>query len=145
MSYEKSEFSLPSYEESFSDRPSANAYGGQQIIDHLTNVRARHIREIVDAVVYPRVEEQAIYGIANTTMALIPSDAVSEKPISEFDFGDAKSEGYLELVGFPSDEMVQQVRLKGPLNRTQFWRQPGVLEDFRRTLQAKLSRFSFGC
>ncbi|KAL1640143.1 hypothetical protein SLS58_007257 [Diplodia intermedia] len=84
MSYEKSEFSLPSYEESLSDRPSANVYGGQQIIDHLTNVRARHIREIVDAVVYPRVAEQAMYGIANTTMALIPSDAVSEKPISEF-------------------------------------------------------------
>lgn len=84
MSYEKGEGSLPSYEESFSDRPTGSPFRGQQIIDQLTNVRARHIREIIDAVVYPRVEEQAIYGIANTTIALVPSDAVAEKPSSEF-------------------------------------------------------------
>lgn len=41
-------------------------------------------------------------------------------------------------MGFPSDEAVEQVRLKGPLNRTQFWRQAGVLEEFQRTLQGKL-------
>ncbi|KAF9634564.1 hypothetical protein BFW01_g5459 [Lasiodiplodia theobromae] len=81
MSHEKGEIPLPSYEESLSGRPPAS---GQQIIDQLTNVRARHVREIIDGVVYPRVEEQAIYGIANTTIALIPSDAVAEKPISEF-------------------------------------------------------------
>ncbi|KAK0660389.1 hypothetical protein DIS24_g3393 [Lasiodiplodia hormozganensis] len=140
MSHEKGEIPLPSYEESLSGRPPAS---GQQIIDQLTNVRARHVREIIDGVVYPRVEEQAIYGIANTTIALIPSDAVAEKPISEFDFGDAKGDGNLELVGFPSDDVVQQVRLKGPLNKTQFWRQPGVVEEFRRTLQGKLATAPF--
>ncbi|KAL1632065.1 hypothetical protein SLS56_003954 [Neofusicoccum ribis] len=86
MSHEKGDGSLPSYEESLSDRASAsgNVHRGQQIIDQLTNVRARHIREIIEAVVYPRVEEQTIYGIASTTIALIPSDAVAEKPVSEF-------------------------------------------------------------
>lgn len=59
------------------------------------------------------------------------------------DFGDQKGEESLELVGFPSDEAVQQVRLKGPLNRTQFWRQAGVLEEFQRTLQGKLATAPF--
>lgn len=84
MSYEKDDFTLPSYEDSLSGRASGSTHGGQQIIDRLTNVRARHIREIIDRVVYPRIEDQAIYGIANTTIALIPSDAVAEKPVSEF-------------------------------------------------------------
>ncbi|OJD37220.1 uncharacterized protein BKCO1_8000157 [Diplodia corticola] len=141
MSSEKSDFLPPSYEQSFPDRPSAS--GGQHIIDHLTSVRAQHMREIVDAIVYPRIEEQAIYGIANTTIALIPSDAVPEKPVSEFDFGDAKGSVALELVGFASDETVQQVRLKGPLNKTQFWHQPGVVEEFRRTLQGTLATAPF--
>lgn len=145
MSYEKGDGSLPSYEESLSDRvsTSGNVHRGQQIIDQLTNVRARHIREIIEAVVYPRVEEQAIYGIASTTIALIPSDAVAEKPVSEFDFGDQKGEEGLELVGFASDETVQQVRLKGPLNRTQFWRQAGVVDELQRTLQGKLATAPF--
>ncbi|EKG17860.1 hypothetical protein MPH_04916 [Macrophomina phaseolina MS6] len=49
-----------------------------------------------------------MYGIAKTTIALVPSDAVTEKPVSEFDLGDHKGEESLELVGFPSDEAVEQ-------------------------------------
>ena len=32
------------------------------------------------------------------------------------------------MIGFPSDEVVQQVQLEGPLNRGEFWQQTGVIE-----------------
>jgi hypothetical protein len=42
----------------------------------------------------------------------------------------------MEVVGFP--EQLQQIQLKGHMNRLDFWKQQGVVEELQRTLNEKL-------
>jgi hypothetical protein len=69
---------LPSYEDSVG---TANSWkdqrpDGQRILDSLTTVRAKHIRDMVNRLVYPLVEGRAERGLSRTVLALIPSDAM---------------------------------------------------------------------
>jgi hypothetical protein len=129
----------PSYTEvpNFS-RP--NAHRGQQILDQLTLTRAHHIQSIIDTHIIPLVEERASYGIAQTTIAMLPSDiplpAVQEK--SEFSF-DTDTSKAVEVLGFASDEEPNVVRLEGQMNRTEFWRVQAVIVELERVLRGSLN------
>ncbi|KAJ4312595.1 hypothetical protein N0V94_007367 [Neodidymelliopsis sp. IMI 364377] len=119
-------------------RPSANR--GQQILDQLTLTRAHHIQSVIDTHIIPLVEERASYGIAQTTIAMLPSDiplpAVREK--SEFSF-DTDTSKAVEVIGFASEEEPNVVRLEGQMNRTEFWRVQAVIVELERVLRESLN------
>ncbi|KAF2147429.1 uncharacterized protein K452DRAFT_354823 [Aplosporella prunicola CBS 121167] len=128
----------PTYEDTVSSGPDfGGASHGQQIIDQLTTVRARHIRSVLDEHIYPRLKQQATYGIAKTTIAMMPSDVLGSS--SSLD----SPSNVLEMIGFPSDEVVQQLQLGGPLNRGEFWQQTGVIGDLERALRDRLATTPF--
>ncbi|KAF3051357.1 hypothetical protein E8E11_010037 [Didymella keratinophila] len=88
----------------------------------------------------PLVEERASYGIAQTTIAMLPSDiplpAVQEK--SEFSF-DTDTSKAVEVLGFASDEEPNIVCLEGQMNRTEFWRVQAVIIELERVLRDSLN------
>ncbi|KAF1930265.1 uncharacterized protein M421DRAFT_3346 [Didymella exigua CBS 183.55] len=117
-----------------------NAHRGQQILDQLTLTRAHHIQLVIDTHIIPLVEERASYGIAQTTIAMLPSDiplpAVQEK--SEFSF-DTDTSKAVEVLGFASEEEPNIVRLEGQMNRTEFWRVQAVIVELERVLRDSLN------
>ncbi|KAF2796551.1 hypothetical protein K505DRAFT_237415 [Melanomma pulvis-pyrius CBS 109.77] len=135
---------LPSYSESLN----TNSTGlspiptsrGPQILDQLTLVRAQHIRSVIDNAIIPLVEQQASYGIAQTIIAMIPSDVnlPAEEEKSEFSFDTATTKK-VEVIGFSSDESPQIVRLEGQLNRTEFWRPQAIVEELEHVLRERLN------
>jgi hypothetical protein len=152
----------PSYEES-TRQPceagsSSKATRGQQIIDQLTVVRSQHVLSVVEQHVVPIVEQQARYGMSKTVLILLPSDIVLPGEEVEksgihqlrgkdgtFDMDanvdlDAMNKtSKIEIVGFASDEEIEQIRLEGAMNRISFWRQRDVIQTFGRALQERLS------
>lgn len=101
----------------------SNTHRGQQILDQLTLTRTHHIRSVINTHIIPLVEKRASYGIAKTTIAILPSDiplpAAREK--SEFSF-DTDTSKDVEILGFVSEEEPEIIRLEGQMNRG------GVLE-----------------
>lgn len=139
MSHDEKEELPPSYTEApnFS-RP--NAHRGQQILDQLTLTRAHHIQSVIDTHIIPLVEERASYGIAQTTIALLPSDIPlpAEREKSEFSF-DTDTSKTVEVLGFASEEEPHVVRLDGQMNRTEFWRVQAVIVELERVLRSSLN------
>lgn len=113
---------------------------GQSLLDQVTLTRATQIKSIIETAVLPLVEEQASYGIAQTTIALLPSDiplpVVEEK--SEFSFSNDTSKA-IEIIGFTSELEPKIVRLEGHMNRTEFWRVQAVVTDLERVLRESLN------
>jgi hypothetical protein len=144
---EKGDF-LPSYEDSVhSGASQTNRFEtfqpnrGQQLLDRLTIVRSQQIREVIDSHVIPAVEQQASYGIAQTTIAMIPSDVplpAPEAEKSEFSF-DTPNTKNVEVIGFSSDEEPLIVRLEGQKNRIEFWRPQPIIDELERVLQDSLN------
>lgn len=119
------------------------------ILDQVTLTRAYNIHATITAHILPLVEQQASYGIAHTTIALLPSDIplppIEEK--SEFSFepptghaAAAPPANGVEVIGFSSGEAPKVVRLEGLLNRTEFWRPQAVIEELERVLRDLLNR-----
>ena len=139
MSRNEKEELPPSYTEvpNFS-RP--NTHRGQQILDQLTLTRAHHIQSVIDTHIIPLIEQRASYGIAQTIIAMLPSDiplpAVREK--SEFSF-DSDTSKAVEVIGFASEEEPNIVRLEGQMNRTEFWRVQAVIVELERVLRDNLN------
>lgn len=154
MSYNEKEGVLPSYEDSISGAPNQTSRlqnsqvtrtqspsRGQQILDNLTLVRARHLHDVINESIIPIVEQQALYGIAQTTIAMIPSDVplpIPEAEKSEFSFN-TSNERNIQVIGFSSEEEPQIVRLEGHLNRTEFWRPQVIVEELERLLKESLN------
>ncbi|OCL04773.1 hypothetical protein AOQ84DRAFT_110374 [Glonium stellatum] len=137
---------LPSYEESIGNIVPEQDFPvetpkGQKILDQLTVTRTQQILSVIEESIYPRVEHQAVCGIAKTTVALIPSDAMvsqGEDTKSEFGFENNQT-GRIELPSFPSGEDVQRVQLEGPMNRLEFWKQQGIVRELERLLHQRLN------
>lgn len=91
--------------------------------------------------IIPLVEQQAAYGIAQTIIAMLPSDiplrAVEEK--SEFSFDSASGAKPVEVIGFSSEEAPKVVRLDGRMNRIEFWRPQAVIVELERVLKESLN------
>ncbi|ORY13321.1 hypothetical protein BCR34DRAFT_623927 [Clohesyomyces aquaticus] len=114
---------------------------GQQILDQLTLVRAQHIRSVINEHIIPLVEQQAMYGIAQTTIAMIPSDVslpAEEETKNEFSFDNGTQEK-VEVIGFSSDEKPQIIRLQGQMNRIEFWRPQVIVQELERVLKDSLN------
>ncbi|KAJ8108474.1 hypothetical protein OPT61_g8148 [Boeremia exigua] len=139
MSQNEKEELPPSYTEvpNFS-RP--NTHRGQQILDQLTLTRAHHIQTVIDTHIIPLVEERASYGIAQTIIAMLPSDIPlpAEQEKSEFSFDNDTSKA-VEVLGFASEEEPHVIRLGGQMNRTEFWRVQAVIVELERVLRDSLN------
>ncbi|OAL01358.1 hypothetical protein IQ06DRAFT_293450 [Phaeosphaeriaceae sp. SRC1lsM3a] len=133
----------PSYTESTGQTHApfrSNTPRGQALLDQLTLTRSTHIQSMIDTHILPIVESQASFGIAQTTIAMLPSDiplpAIEEK--SEFSF-DTASTKPVEVIGFSSEEEPKIVRLEGQMNRTEFWRVQAIIEELERALRERLN------
>jgi hypothetical protein len=105
-------------------------------------VRARHINSVITSQIIPIIHQQALYGIAQTTLALIPSDTPlpTEEPESEFSFkASTPAAKQVEVIGFSSTEEPVIVRLEGHLNRTEFWRPQATVQELEHVLREKLN------
>ncbi|KAF1963449.1 hypothetical protein CC80DRAFT_486833 [Byssothecium circinans] len=137
----------PSYFESISQQTPSTSISatstlrGQNLLDQLTLVRAQNIRSVIEDHILPLVEQQAAHGIAQTIIALLPSDipipAPEEK--SEFSFSSASDDRTVEVIGFSSDEEPKVVHLQGQMNKTEFWRVQAVVQDLERRLRESLN------
>lgn len=143
MSQDAKDALPPSYNESTgqSNAPfRSNTPRGQALLDQLTLTRSTHIQNMIDTHILPIVESQASFGIAQTTIAMLPSDiplpAIEEK--SEFSF-DTSSTKPVEVIGFSSEEEPKVVRLEGQMNRTEFWRVQAIIEELERALRERLN------
>jgi hypothetical protein len=139
MAHNEKDALPPSYIEStnaaFPDTPR-----GQALLDNLTLTRTTTIASVISTQILPVIEQQASYGIASTTLALLPSDiplpAVPEK--SEFSFSSAETKP-IEVIGFASDVEPKVVRLEGRMNHTEFWRVGAVVAELERMLRERLN------
>ncbi|KAL6702981.1 hypothetical protein ACN47E_010336 [Coniothyrium glycines] len=137
LSKEKDDRTPPPYSE-------AQASRGQVILEQLTFIRARQIQSVIDAHILPLIEQQASYGIAQTTIAMLPSDiplvAVQEK--SEFSFESTSETKRVEVIGFSSGEEPKVILLEGQVNRTEFWRPQAIIIELERVLRESLNASS---
>jgi hypothetical protein len=122
----------PSYSVSSSCSPS--------LLDHLSLTRTTQIHSTITTHILPLISHQASFGIAQTTIALLPSDvplpAIAEKSEFSFDTPDTKA---VEVIGFSSSEEPKVVRLEGQMNRTEFWRVQAVIEELESALRERLN------
>jgi hypothetical protein len=136
MSRNEKQASPPPYSE-YNSRASPR---GQTILDQLSTARTTHIQSVIERHIIPLIEERVTYGIAQTTIAMLPSDiplpAVEEKSEFSFDTSDAKP---VEVVGFSSEDEPKVVRLEGQMNRTEFWRPQVVIVELERLLSENLN------
>jgi len=113
---------------------------GTTILNQLSTTRTHHIQSVIERHIIPLIEERVTYGIAQTTIAMLPSDiplpAVEEKSEFSFDTADTKP---VEVVGFSSEDEPKVVRLEGQMNRTEFWRPQVVIVELERLLSENLN------
>ncbi|CAA9956851.1 hypothetical protein PTMSG1_00459 [Pyrenophora teres f. maculata] len=139
-STEKGSNAPPAYSE---QTPSSSR--SHAILNQLSTIRTRQIHTVLNTHIIPLIEERATYGIAQTTIALLPSDiplpTVPEK--SEFSFDDTSSNSApVQVIGFTSEDEPHVVRLEGHMNRTEFWRPPVVIEELEEVLSQTLNASS---
>lgn len=145
MSHNEKDSLPPAYSETYTPHtPSASR--GQTILDQLTLTRTHHIQSIVTTHIIPLISQQATYGIAQTTIALLPSDIplppVEEKSEFSFPTDSSSSSNPVEVIGFSSEEVPKVVRLEGMINRTEFWRPQVVIDELERVLGESLNASS---
>ncbi|KAK2744649.1 hypothetical protein FQN55_006567 [Onygenales sp. PD_40] len=139
----RSEDPVPSYEESLS----STAYGGGiskhvpapspslPLPSHLADTRTQRINSILSNYVDPLLLSQGAAGLYKTNFVLVPSSVSSLQ--------DAVTNAYTtpeepQVVGFPSNEVVKLIRLKGEEHAMEFWRQPAVVAELDSSLKARL-------
>ncbi|EDU41308.1 hypothetical protein PtrSN002B_001362 [Pyrenophora tritici-repentis] len=126
----------------YSEQTYSSSSRSHTILNQLSSIRTRQIHSVLNAHIIPLIEERATYGIAQTTIALLPSDIplpeVPEK--SEFSFDDTSSDSApVQVIGFASEDEPRVVRLDGHMNRTEFWRLPAVIEELEQVLSQSLN------
>ncbi|PGH23697.1 hypothetical protein AJ80_02303 [Polytolypa hystricis UAMH7299] len=136
-SYEESVASPPSLTNTseISKRPLPQSSPALPLPLQLSNTRTSRIESILSTYVDPLLLSQGSSGIYKTTFILIPSSVSSLQ--------DAVSNAYTtpqepQVVGFPSDEVVKVVRLKGEENAMEFWRQRAVVAELESSMKARL-------
>ncbi|KAH0542044.1 hypothetical protein FGG08_003509 [Glutinoglossum americanum] len=106
----------------------------------ITSVREQRIQTLLDSYVQPLLDEQGLSGLYKTTFILVPSNVAplqgGNSPSVTDDIEGSTTEDI--VVGFPSEDFVKLVRLKGAENKLEFWRQPAVVDQLGRQLKAHL-------
>ena len=121
---------LPTYEESSATQfllPSSQT----SLPQHLSATRNARISQLFNTEIYPYLCEQALSGLAQSTLILVPSTttALQPAPILEGKATEAPQFPGETIVGFPSENHVTLVRLRGEENALEFWKQPSVIRE----------------
>lgn len=141
------EYAAPSYEESVSSPPPLlNAQDSKSSLplprapqaplpSHLTETRTQRITDILSTYIDPLLISQGASGLYKTTFLLVASN----DPTLQLQTSSYSTPKEPEVVGFPSDEIVKIVRLKGEENNLEFWRQPPVVAELESALKSRLA------
>lgn len=141
--------SLPSYSESVSSasRPTPS------LPRNITQARTAFISDLINTQIIPHLHSNALSGLANTTLLIIPSSVSSlrlsqsstrqEKPGLDAGFPNET------IVGFSSAENLTLIRLQGQENNLSFWVQQAVISELWQQLCSQLQnegyRIARGC
>ncbi|KAI4135560.1 MAG: hypothetical protein LQ347_000561 [Umbilicaria vellea] len=131
---------IPTYEESVLAGATATPGAGDaksalpsaqtpSLPGQLTQTRSQRIHSIITAYILPLLTSQAVSGLYKTTFILVPSNICSLPSAT----------GDETVVGFPSDDHIQLVRLQGSEHSLEFWRQPAVVRQLEAELKARLT------
>jgi hypothetical protein len=106
----------------------------------IASVREQRIQTLLDTYVQPLLDEQGLSGLYKTTFILAPSNVVPLQGGDSPSVPDVTEGSTAEdvVIGFPPEDFVKLVRLKGVENKLEFWRQPAVVEQLGRQLKARL-------
>ncbi|RAR13529.1 hypothetical protein DDE83_003129 [Stemphylium lycopersici] len=140
---EKTDASPPAYS-AYNSAPQASSPSSrnQTILNQLSSTRTRHIQSVIERHIIPIIEQRTTYGIAQTTIAMLPSDIplpAVEEPKSEFSFATDADPKPVEVIGFASEDEPKVVRLEEQMNRTEFWRPQAVIDELEAMLSLNLN------
>ena len=133
------EGTLPTYEDSLASqvfRPSSQT----SLSQHLSTTRKARISQLFNTEIHPHLNEQVLSGLAKSTLILIPSNIATLKPIPTLDDKTIEvSQFPVETVlGFPSEDHITLVHLRGEENTLEFWRQPSVVRELGKHVREYL-------
>ena len=143
---------VPSYEESMRTGSSTRAPIGDTkdvsgpnpratalpLQNELANARTRRIDDILSEYVDPLLAAQGAAGLYRTTFILVPSTVSNLRATSDDDAFSTSSQDP-EVVGFPQNDVVKLIRLKGVEHTMEFWRQPAVVTELESSMKARLA------
>lgn len=144
---------LPPYDDTYEDaspdgfgvsEKSANGSAAPPTLPaQLRAVREQRIRSLLDTYIQPLMTEQGLSGLYKTICVLIPSNVATLNHTSGNDETvagvDHQPEGNTDMVlGFPAEDHIKLVRLKGDENKLEFWRQVTVLDQLATELRSRL-------
>ncbi len=139
---------LPSYSESLADSissmPSFLFYSQSQ-----SAARTAIVSELIRNHVTPHLHVNALSGVSQSTLIIVPSNVSALIPPvpTNIDSKDAQSKpdafpGEI-IVGFPTSENLNIVRLRDEEHTLEFWRQPAVIREVEERLRETLQRDKF--
>ena len=135
MKSEESFNRLPSYAESISSGPYSTTTPND-----VQGARAALVLSILTTHITPHLQSKI--ALSSKTFILVPSDISHLQPpkdSSSQDVSDlvAAFPGEM-LVGFRSSENLTMIRLQGPENRSEFWRQQAAIQELEQQLRTNL-------
>ncbi|KAL2005361.1 hypothetical protein VTN00DRAFT_2572 [Thermoascus crustaceus] len=147
---DQTEDPAPSYEESVSssqvgiDHHDLKQIGGVPsspppplpLQRHLADVRTQRIGSILTTYIGPLLLSHGASGLYKTTCVLIPSN-VDTLQSRTSDSSSVRKEP--KVVGFPLNDVVNLVQLKGEEHTLEFWSQPAVVKELEVCLKARLA------
>ncbi|KAI9844687.1 MAG: hypothetical protein M1837_005429 [Sclerophora amabilis] len=108
----------------------------------LATSREQRIRALIDTYIQPVLSEHGLSGLYKTTCVFIPSNVTAlqstHSPNTVAAAPATSNDNSAVLIGFPSEDYVNPVRLRGAEHSLEFWRQPAVVAELRQELKAHL-------
>ena len=123
---------LPSYSESV--RSPQQQLSPSTYAQNIAAARTALVSSLLTTHIVPRLYQSALSGLSGTTLILVPANVASLNPS-----GKADSQNPSEtIVGFPSAENLNIVRLHGQENGLEFWRQSAVTQELGQQICSHL-------
>ena len=111
---------------------------------NLASVRLARIYSLLETHIKPHLLDTTLAGLSCSTLILIPADVPTLTPSlvsdSKDGLGQQASFPGEKVAGFTDAGNVTLIRLYGPENSFEFWRQLPVIKELERALQAQLDR-----
>ncbi|KAF1916160.1 hypothetical protein BDU57DRAFT_496447 [Ampelomyces quisqualis] len=112
------------------------------LLNQIPLIQSTHIQFTISTHILPLLESRATLGLAQTTLALLPSDTrsaptpASSESISPPESSAAKP---VEIISFATDAQPKVVVLEGEMNSAEFWRVQAVVDELERVLRRVLN------
>lgn len=122
---------LPSYSESVHSQQqlSPSCYP-----ENIAAARTALVSSLLTNYIAPHMYQTALSGLSSTALILVPTNVSSLNPSDKADSQNPSE----TIVGFPSAENVNVVRLHGQENGLEFWRQSAVTQELGQQICSHL-------